>query len=87
MSDEMDDEEYETSDEAQARRRFAGYLLGGLAITAIVLALLGLCYLAVGSAWQSKERNQQRQADIAKVCIQQGNIWHRGDCLIAKKAG
>jgi hypothetical protein len=68
-----------------AFRLFLGRFLFGAAVTIVTLAALGILYLAIGSAWQARARERQQQTEIAKVCIEQGNIWHKGDCLIAQK--
>jgi flagellar basal body-associated protein FliL len=81
----MADETYETREEAAERRTFISNCLVGFAVTLVILALVGVLYVAVNSAWKAKERERQQQAEIAKICVEQGNIWHHGDCLIARK--
>lgn len=70
-----------------ARRTFIGFVLAGLFVLAIVVSIAASNIGSNRDANRFQERQQIRNAEIAKECIKAGNIWMNDDCLLAQKDG
>jgi hypothetical protein len=70
---------------AEERRTWWGWVLVGVAVVTVVLAIIAAIVWGVHNGNIERERNSVRQAQVAEVCIRAGNIWLHGDCLLANK--
>lgn len=70
---------------ADERRVWFAWILAGLAVSAIIG---GIIVALTWSAHRDREqsgRDQARRAQVAEMCIREGNIWFDGNCIPAKK--
>lgn len=70
---------------ADERRAWLGPVLAGLAVVAVIGAIIGAIAWNVQRDREQRDRDRVRQAQIAETCIRDGNIWINGNCIPAKK--
>ena len=71
----------------EERRTWLGYFWVGTAVVLVILVIIAAIVWNVRGDKAMRESERARQAEIAKTCIEQGNIWIDNSCIIARKAG
>lgn len=56
--------------------------LGAFAIVLVVAALLTMLGVALS---RNADDDRRKKAEVARTCIERGNIWLNDDCLIGSK--
>jgi hypothetical protein len=68
------------------RRNVFG-VVGGIFIAAALIAVLTLVITwNVDRDRQDRQERQIQDREIAEICIQEGNIWINGDCLLTQRS-
>lgn len=68
------------------RRVIAAVALGVLAAAAVIVAIIWAITDAQAQDRRFRDVERERQAGIARTCIEAGNIWIDDDCLLAVKS-
>lgn len=71
---------------ARHQRERRGYILSGLAIVIVVVAVIAATWTGVDRNGVREQHREQLRQQTAQACIQAGNIWtSAGDCLITQR--
>lgn len=66
------------------RRQRVGWVLAGLAIVTVILAIVAAIWTGLDRDRAKQIRRDQIQQETAQECIRQANIWYDGNCLLTR---
>lgn len=72
-------------DRAEHRNTVIGWVLAGLLVAVVVLAIIVAIHSATSQDRRDRDEQRQRDVEVAELCVREGNIWVDGDCLIARR--
>ncbi len=75
------------ADTLKDQRQRRGYILAGLAVVVVALAIIAFLWTDLDRSREADLRRQQQQEQTARECIRAGNTWKINEgCLITQRA-